>query len=336
MNSGLNSSDGRQHCAIAAVVAVATRCALARRRAALAFTVLSFVLSLAACKRNEVAPAVVTSGPVAPPPAPPPLAQIGAACKADAECMKGALCIATQCARPSGDSAKASADRQEYERALTIGTAACSASDGTACRVLAAMYNDGKGVIRDESKGREFDLLACEGGVVDACVVAGALLDDKHDAADHARADRLLQKGCDARAGKCCYVLAVAYSNGMGVAADAMRSASFLDIACKLDIAASCRELAISFHNGNGVTRSSKLAAEYQKKACDLQDGQACFNCAGMYLKGDGVAKNNDKLLEYLDRSCKLHNRLGCKILAGMACEAGSADACRELKQYEE
>jgi TPR repeat protein len=127
----------------------------------------------------------------------------------------------------------------------------CDGDDLSFCASVAALFEDGQGVTRDDDQARELHRLTCARGFQAGCRrYAIALLQAPPDEALHAEARRLLQQACHQPrtvAGACvggqaqaCYDLGLLLEDGIGGDAVPKHALSLFDRACREDSALGC------------------------------------------------------------------------------------------------
>src|SRR5439155_14076436 len=132
---------------------------------------------------------------------------------------------------------KRAADHGDYKTAFDQFTTACAMSEQEiGCADLAELYLDGKGVARDEAKGRAILTSACDAGAVGPC-------------------DRLAQRLRD----------------GAGVAAQPPQALVLFRKACDLGLASSCMAAATLLSDPkSGVTRDDKATVLLRDQTCKV------------------------------------------------------------------
>jgi uncharacterized protein len=119
--------------------------------------------------------------------------------------------------------------------------------DGSAdrCRRLAASYEFGRGVEKDEAKASTLYELACAMNDPSACVFAGRMQEyGRGVPADPAKATKLYTQACDAHWPAGCYNVAIMYENGRGVPVDMAKAADLYQRACAAGAKTACDKAA--------------------------------------------------------------------------------------------
>jgi len=171
-----------------------------------------------------------------------------------------------------------------------------------------------------------------------------------------AKAIELLTRACDAKVGRACASLAVAYESGLGVARDGNKAMTISrdacdagehracvhygravlfgdhgvtrdpndsrelgEKACRASIAAGCTLAGLVHSN---ALRSATEAQKWFDKGCKLGDGPGCAALAVQYFRGglpgdaQGVAISPERGVEAATRACELGTPNGCSLLA--------------------
>ncbi|PAF51186.1 hypothetical protein BKH43_02985 [Helicobacter sp. 13S00401-1] len=81
----------------------------------------------------------------------------------------GGLAFFSNLSAANLDEANKAYQAKDYEKALSLYTAACDANDAKACSSLGYMYQSGKGVKSDLGLSKKFYQKACDAGDGSAC-----------------------------------------------------------------------------------------------------------------------------------------------------------------------
>jgi uncharacterized protein len=155
----------------------------------------------------------------------------------------------------------------------------CNKGDMEACATIGGAYLLGKGgKVKDEKKGLELLLKACDGKSGFGCEIYGRALEQgKGIAPDPAAAVTYWQKGCDLGAGGACRSLALKKET-----TDPARI-PLLEKACDKNDNLGCMGLGAAYLHGNqGAPQDLAKAKQYMQKACDLGAKSACDKAAEM------------------------------------------------------
>lgn len=118
---------------------------------------------------------------------------------------------------------------------------ACSHRDGVSCFILGALYHNGNGVPRDDT-----------------------------------RAVALFRQSCAAGWWRGCGRLGESYLWGEGTATDNLKAIESFERACSNHYAPSCFNAGLMYRRGLGVDQDQELAGERFRQACDLGLEKAC------------------------------------------------------------
>jgi TPR repeat protein len=220
---------------------------------------------------------------------------------------------------------------------------ACEEGHAAGCRGLGAMYRIGKGLDKDEGRGRELYEQACSMGDAPACTqVARWMLGEKVES--HATAIALLTQACHRGDAQACAdfaqqlgadpskreqqasYLARACEGGAGAACRSLlqheraaasvkpgRELELLTMACTASDAEGCLILGDAFRDGLIAPQSSVAAAQRYRLACDAGHLTGCMRLADVTAEGDGVSRD-------LPRAAQLYGQL-CGEGVQLACE---------------
>jgi tetratricopeptide (TPR) repeat protein len=208
---------------------------------------------------------------------------------------------------------------ERFYRAAYSCKSSCDGNDGFSCGLLAWLYDQGKGVVRNNLK-----------------VVLYS------------------EKSCNLNDGFGCFMLGYYYQEGITVSRNESKAKFYYEKACSLGFQETCDEisnnnssdsnisnkdqssqrqdeyyfsLGWSYANGeNGYTKDYSKAIDYYRKACDLDYGPACNNLGVLYANGEGINKNVPIARIYYDKACKLNNEIGCSNIRNNGSVTGSTN----------
>jgi hypothetical protein len=223
---------------------------------------------------------------------------------------------------PAGDEQKAEAllDKEKYAEAAPLFSKACDAGIARGCADLAYLYDQGKGVEKDDSRAAMLATKACKAGDAYGCDSIGGLYEKGLGVTqDDSRAVEFYIKackghfsvGCD-HLGKMYEIFAGMYESGQGVAVDSSQAAVFHSKACDAGYADGCNNLGVMYSNGQGVEKDEARAISLLSKACDMGNGNGCFNLGTRYLNGLGVAKDIAKARSIFKKGCDIGLKESC------------------------
>ncbi len=220
---------------------------------------------------------------------------------------------------------------------------ACEEGHAPACRGLGAMYRVGKGVDKDEARGRELYEQACAQGDAPACTqVARFMLDDPNASA--AAAQMLLVQACHRGDAQACAEYAITLSKdpvasanansyleracegGYGSACRSLldherehrsvqpeRERELLERACQASDAEGCLRLGDALHDGLIAPQSSVDAAQRYRQACEGGAVQGCMRLTELTVEGDGVRRDLKRAAELYGQVCVEGVKLACE-----------------------
>jgi TPR repeat protein len=220
---------------------------------------------------------------------------------------------------------------------------ACEEGHAPGCRGLGAMYRVGKGVDKDEARGRELYDQACSMGDAPACTQVAHWMLSEHGE-NSADAVALLVQACHRGDAQACAdyavqlagdpskhelevsYLAQACDGGVGAACRSLlererattqvkpgRELELLSRACSNSDAEGCLALGDAFRDGLIAPQSSVAAAQRYRLACDAGHLTGCMRLADLTAEGDGVSRD-------LPRAAQLYGQL-CGEGVQLACE---------------
>lgn len=173
--------------------------------------------------------------------------------------------------------------QKDYQHALPAFQEACTASDGSSCRLIGFLYFRGLGVTQDFARSAEYFRKACDLGDLGGCNNLGAL-----------------------------------YENGQGVKLDDAKALALYKQACNGGVFGACNNLATRYETAHGVQRDYDQAFSLFKRACDGKEWQACDGLGDMFRLGHSVPVDLDKARQLYDQACRGGNDDGCKDLKSL------------------
>ncbi len=153
----------------------------------------------------------------------------------------------------------------------------CTAGNARACDTLGDLYDEGRGVNKDERRAASLYEQACRGGVA---------------------------RGCNN--------LAILYQDGRGVERNGRRAADLYEEACNARYANACTNLGLLYLFGNGVAKNEPRASRHFETACNAGQGDACSHLAAMYEKGQGITKDGRRAARFSQKACELGELSRC------------------------
>ena len=250
--------------------------------------------------------------------------------------------------------------RNACRKLLVRQSNSCAGGNALSCNELGILLAEGTAApVNREQAATAFNQ-ACAAGLSVGCanaeVLAAGGLRFTHGSTAFAYAFTYedpdpLRDACDADDGEGCYVLALAYREGRGVARDPAMARELFSRSCELDWAQACAETARLYLQADGVALDQTRALELFARACDLGNAPACGEVAGIYLRGDGVPASPARAAGNFNRGCVGGDAMSCfrlgllvrsdrvatpdpdraRQLIQQACDMGLALACTEL-----
>lgn len=320
-------------------------------------TILSVVVSLAACERSK---------PSAIDPQPSAVAETkeGLNCPKDwNDCVKceggdHEACETIAVAHASGES-----DEPSDETSIALLRAACGAGRGKACSWLAhALRTGSMGVEPDPSAALKHYKFACNANRSAACVNAGialatgdlgVLMPDSEGAAS------FFQKGCELKDQHACASLGALYEQGDGLPKDILKAKKLYETACDQDIAIACFNLGEMYDTGRDeadIAYDHAKAVTYYEKSCASDEIQACNNLGQLLARTVMIPQDHRRAFQLFKKSCEAELPIGCgslgeayengwgvkanreeaRKLYTVSCGMENPAACRMLRQLDE
>lgn len=181
-------------------------------------------------------------------------------------------------------------DVQENDfRAATLFRKACDGEIAISCTTLGFMYDEGRGVLQDQTKAAALYQKACDGGALEGCNSLGSMYSEGRVVPrDPTKAVGLFRKACEGESPRSsgCRNLGLVYAKGDGVKQDYFRAVDLFRKACEGGNAPGCTDLGLAFQAGVGVRQNSADALKYFGKACDLKDEEGCQGYAKLKNAG--------------------------------------------------
>jgi uncharacterized protein len=217
---------------------------------------------------------------------------------------------------------------------------ACSLGDARACAFAGRLSLDGRGVPRDERRGLDMLVRACDDGVAMACGVAAQRLGDAAHAAganpagaatEVEGAQDLLarlegQRTCLAGQPEACFQVGVLFYYGRdSFPRDRAKASKAFARGCDLGDSRACNNLGDALAYGDGVGRDVESAAAAFVKACRLGEPLGCANLGYMAEHGEGVPRDVSRARALYRQACGAGDVYGCIHLDLLAAEDAGA-----------
>lgn len=233
----------------------------------------------------------------------------------------------------------------DYAKALSYAQKSADQNCGSGFYVLGDLYSNGRGVGKDEAKGKEFYSKAFTALAEEAksdelfpqhllgiCYFCGLGVARSYDnglpwirgAAEKGFA--LAQNYL----GRC-------YQNGWGVTKSETEAVEWYKKAAAQGLSWGANNLATMYYNGEGVAKSYTEAVKWYKKAAQMGNGSAANTVGFMYSQGEGVAKSDAEAVKWYKKACDLgyhwgYNNLAVKYEYGKGVKK---DLAKALSLYE-
>jgi hypothetical protein len=162
---------------------------------------------------------------------------------------------------------------------------ACEEGHAPACRGLAHLYDEGRGVARDSSRAMQLWEDACAQGDAPACTILAHLF-AKQDKAD-TRVLTLLAMGCHRGDALACSDYAANISSSPGHESTV---SSYLERACNGGVGRACRSLLVSERNDKVLSPARER--DLLDRACRAKDDEACSQLSHALANGRGKASH--------------------------------------------
>ena len=194
-----------------------------------------------------------------------------------------------------------------FEKAATFFQSSCDEKNMTGCANLGMLYKEGKGVERNHAKAQELFKKVCDAGLGDGCVNFAEMCNKEEKPSVGCEPKiAMLEKACNSkqRYAKGCYILSFFYQEGQGVKRDHGKAAELNQRACDADLGVACVNLGFAYQHGRGVTQNHPYALNSYQKACNLGVARGCNNLGDLYKDGKGAAQNFAKAVELFNAAC--------------------------------
>lgn len=147
----------------------------------------------------------------------------------------------------------------------------------------------------------------CQRGDAMSCDRAGYLIATGKGAVDHARADALFERACDADVANACVNLGLRRLYGTPVSKPSQSGLTILDKACRSGEPRGCTSVGDALWMGAAnVTKDVRTAVRYYTAGCNGGDAMACTNLGVLYMGAGSpiVPIDAKKSLELSVRAC--------------------------------
>jgi len=207
-------------------------------------------------------------------------------------------------------------DDRIWSRLFEIFRKAAEGGDTVAMHNLGVMYDEGRGVAKDEREAVRWYRKAAEGGQTDAMCNLGVMYAEGCGVAkDEREAVSWYLKAAEGGNANAMHNLGLMYAEGRGVAKDERKAVSWYRKAAEGgDTDAMCN-LGLMYAYGRGVVKDDREAVSWYRKAAEGGNANAMHNLGIMYAQGLGVAKDEREAVSWYRK----------------AAEGGQTDAMHDL-----
>ena len=160
---------------------------------------------------------------------------------------------------------------------------ACNAGNSATCTALGIRLTNGAGVTKDEQRGANLFLKACQGRVRD---------------------------------GQGCMLWGYAMETGRGAYVNPAQGADFYELACELGNAIGCNNYGLLRQYGRVIDKNELYAVAAYQKSCRLGFAEGCVNEGRLSADATTIRQNRTRAVQAFDRGCALGSMDGCNVLA--------------------
>ena len=180
----------------------------------------------------------------------------------------------------------------------------CFGGNANACNALGLGIVDGSLVTDDSLLDVHSFARACDLGSRPGCGNLASMLD--------AATVGELEKSCQARQARSCYVLGTINLMGFAGAPDLAGAFGHFDRSCELRFADGCSVLADMYRHGVGVEKNLENAAADYETACALSFAPSCSSLADLLDQGQGGNRDPLRATTLRRRACLLGLEQAC------------------------
>ncbi len=207
---------------------------------------------------------------------------------------------------------------QDDGRALTLWKKACAMGHYAGCDAAGTALANGRGIKADKKAAMVLWEKACsKGGVPHACAAVGLNVALGIDGVkrDEKRGAQLLLAACNSDYAAACKDLGGLHLAKLLPDADQAKGLLLLRNACNLAYGDGCNELGVAHAQGIGTQRAPSQAVKLFERACGLRSLDGCANLAVALEHGDGTTQDLDRADALYDKACTGGHRASCKRL---------------------
>src|SRR5262245_28602531 len=177
------------------------------------------------------------------------------------------------------------------------------AGDATAMFNLGLIYQDGRGVAKDEAEAVRWYRKGADAGDPAAAINLGIMYQKGWGVAkNEAEAVRWFRKAADVGATRGMVNLGLMYEYGRGVAKNEAEAVRWYRKGADAGDESAMRNLGSMYAGGQGVAKDKAEAVRWYRKAADAGDTFAMNNLGFMYANGQGVAKNDAEAVRWYQK----------------------------------
>jgi uncharacterized protein len=189
---------------------------------------------------------------------------------------------------------------------------------------LGVMYQNGKGVPKDEKRAFFWYLKAAEQGIARAQADLGFLYANGNGVAqDYQQAVVWYRKAAEQGYAEAQFNLGVMYDVGNGVPKDEQQAIVWYRKAAEQDYARAQFNLGDMYQNGNGVPKDEQQAIVWYRRAAEKGNASAQFNLGLIYEFGNGVPKDKQQALVWYRKAAEQGNA-GAQLNMGFKYQNGN------------
>ncbi len=203
----------------------------------------------------------------------------------------------------------------DYAKAIDKYEQAAEAGNPEAMYSLAQLYENGRGVEKDDAKAQELYKQA-ESQITQYSEeempsnwlrVLGMLYVNGYGVEQDAeKGVELLTAAAEQEDWYAAAELGKCYYNGQGVEQDYGKAFEYNTLAADHGILRAITNVGVQYDSGNGVEQNRATAAEYYQKAADLGFPYAMIYLGDMYMQGEGVEQDYAKTKELFEKAAAL------------------------------
>jgi TPR repeat protein len=205
--------------------------------------------------------------------------------------------------------------REYYERG-------CNRGQPMSCNNLAVVYEQGKGVPKDEKRAAGLYAQACDSGEMLACRNLGnAYVQGYGVSVDLRRATALFARACTGGVAKACNDQALLVAKN-----DRKLAVTLFQRACDGGNDEGCANFAINLITGSGIVADPERGIALLNKGCTLNDhARSCLLLGAAHVSGKGLPLDPKRAVDRFRAACRLGEPMGCKLVK--AYDSKSRDA---------